>query len=491
MLPGSYRYSLTFDHLKNTCLNSCLIPFHVPSNLKNQFINVKCTNDDFVDINNAFNLFNQILPEISNSLNDNYPSPKFGPNELNGTFKDHLYGSPLFFRRLFQFSNINDPYAKSPEIKICVYNNSICARLSMKPIFTPKEKSEIVKQHFLKAIPIEAICKKYQITPLIFEKWKNNLFENSDLVFKQTPDDGMDYYQNYDLVINWLSQAFKGQTLSVLGIETAPIKRVCSFKPVEIAINTGVVDVIFEDENEKSYHLEEQRHMTESDLYRFAAQHFSVAKEWRDDVIDIILISGRPYNGKRIIKTQSGLYQPTFVDLTERNGKERLKQIREAVESGDTSSLLELAFLPMYGNNDDVDNKEFVKDIIRFETELFKKDRTKELLIAATLIMSNKILDTETFDKLWKEIKMIKAFVFAEEKGYDRGMNEGFDKGALATAKTMLIEALEETIGVVPEYIEKKIQQISSQTALKGLFRQAMRCNDIKDFDQKLALAIS
>jgi hypothetical protein len=366
----------------------------------------------------------------------------------------------------------------------------------MKSLFTPKEKSAIVKQHFLKAIPIEDICNTYQITPSTFEKWKNNLFENSDLVFKQSPDDAMSYYQNYDLVINWLSQAFKGQTLSVLGIETAPIKRVCSFKPVEIAVNTGVIDVIFE--NEKAYHLEEQRHMTESDLYRFASQHFSVANEWRDDVIDIILISGRPYTGKRKIQTHSGLYQPTFVDLTLRNGKERLKQIREDVESGDTASFLELAFLPMYGNDDDIDSKEFIKDIIRFETELLKKDSTKELLVAATMIMSNKILDTETFDKLWEEIKMIKAFVFAEEKGYDRGINEGYNKGkndgktegAITTAKIMLIEALEETIGVVPEYIEKKIQQITNQTTLKGLFRQAIRCNDINDFNQKLALAI-
>ncbi|KPA14151.1 hypothetical protein MHK_005641, partial [Candidatus Magnetomorum sp. HK-1] len=292
-----------------------------------------------------------------------------------------------------------------------------------------------------------------------------------------------------------LSQAFKGETLNVLGIDTAPIKRVCSFKPVEIAINTGVIDVVFEDENEKAYHLEEQRHMVESDLYRFATQHFSVAKEWRDDVIDIILISGRSYNGKRKIQTHSGLYQPTFVDLTERNGNERFEQIRKAVESGDTSSLLELAFLPMYGNDDDVDRKEFVKEIIRFGTELLKKDPTKELLVAATMIMSNKILDNETFDKLWEEIKMIKVLAFAEEKGYDRGINEGYDKGknegTLTTTKMMLIEALEETIGVVPEYIEKKIKQITSQTALKGLHRQAIRCNDINDFNQKLALATS
>jgi hypothetical protein len=376
----------------------------------------------------------------------------------------------------------------------------------MKSLFTPKEKAEIVKQHFLKSKPIEEICKDYQITPSTFEKWKNNLFENSDLVFKQSPDDGMDYYHNYDLVINWLSQAFKGQTLKVLGIDTAPIKRVCSFKPVEISVNTGVIDVVFEDENEKAYHLEEQRNMAESDLYRFATQHFSVAKEWRDNVIDIILISGRTYDGKRKIQTHSGLYQPTFVDLTQRNGKERFEQIRKAVETGDTSSLLELAFLPMYGN-DDIDQKEFVEEIIRFETELLKKDPTKDLLLTATLVMSNKILDNETFDKLWKEIKMIKAFVFAEEKGYDRGYdkgknegydkgkNEGYDKGIndgiLKTTKMMLIDALEETIDVVPEYIDNKIQQIKSLAVLKGLHRQAIRCNDIKDFNQKLALATS
>ena len=52
----------------------------------------------------------------------------------------------------------------------------------MKSLFTPKEKAAIVKQHFLQAVPIEDICNTYQITPSTFEKWKTNLFENSDLV---------------------------------------------------------------------------------------------------------------------------------------------------------------------------------------------------------------------------------------------------------------------------------------------------------------------
>jgi flagellar biosynthesis/type III secretory pathway protein FliH len=136
--------------------------------------------------------------------------------------------------------------------------------------------------------------------------------------------------------------------------------------------------------------------------------------------------------------------------------------------------------------------------------------------------MSNKILDKNTFKALWEKIKMIKAFEFAEEigyeKGYDKGQNDGYDKGqndgydkgkndgydkgkndgydkgknegALHTAKMMLIEILEEMVGVVPEYIDKKIQQIASQTTLKGLLRQATKCRNYKDFDHELVLAI-
>jgi len=36
--------------------------------------------------------------------------------------------------------------------------------------------------------------------------------------------------------------------------------------------------------------------------------------------------------------------------------------------------------------------------------------------------MSNKMLDNDRFDKLWKDIKTIKVFTFAEEKSYERGI---------------------------------------------------------------------
>jgi len=48
-----------------------------------------------------------------------------------------------------------------------------------------------------------------------------------------------------------------------------------------------------------------------------------------------------------------------------------------------------------------------------------------------------------------------------------------------------------EILLMVIDSIENKIQQITSQTALKGLHRQAIRCNDINVFNQKLSLATS
>jgi len=59
--------------------------------------------------------------------------------------------------------------------------------------------------------------------------------------------------------------------------------------------------------------------------------------------------------------------------------------------------------------------------------------------------MSNKILDTETFDIMWEKIKMIKAFVFAEEKGYERGVTEGRKEGILENTKKMRKDNEEKT----------------------------------------------
>jgi hypothetical protein len=101
--------------------------------------------------------------------------------------------------------------------------------------------------------------------------------------------------------------------------------------------------------NGNVFHIEEQRNMSEEDLCRFAVYHFSASRDWNYKIHDIILISGTSYKGKREIKTPHGTYCPIFVDFTQKDGFKRLKKIKAAIDKGDSSVIIELIFLPLYG----------------------------------------------------------------------------------------------------------------------------------------------
>ena len=364
----------------------------------------------------------------------------------------------------------------------------------MQKQFSPAEKAAILKEHFIQNQSITTILAKYNINQTTFDRWKKSLYAHSELVFKEIPSDGMDYTMNYDAIVTWFANIFRGKTLEIIGIKTDPIKNVCSYKPVNIIVSSGMVDIILEDISGNCYHLEEQRNMTEKDLYRFAGYHFSAASEWNDKVQDILLVSGTSYTGKRKIETPNGTYHPKIIDFTTKDGFKRLEEIKIAAEDGNTDVLLELIFVPLYGKKN---NKQLAQSVIEFELSLCKRNKLSELILAATLIMSNKILDTETLAQIWRELKMIDIFAYAHEKGREEGLERGLEKGIekghkkglIENAREMLITALEETVGIIPEYIATKINEITQKDTLKGLFKQAIKCKDIGQFEQMLTLA--
>ncbi|MCP4110065.1 MAG: transposase [Desulfobacteraceae bacterium] len=352
----------------------------------------------------------------------------------------------------------------------------------MPKAYSPEQKAEILKQYFVEKRSASDICEEYRIKPDVFRRWERSVYENTDLIFRQIPHDGMEYYQNYDLVLNWLSEAFRGRTLDVLGIKTGKIRRVCSYKPVEISVSAGIMDVIFEDVSGEAFHVEAQHNMTEDDLYRFAPQHFSAAREWKGNITDIILVSGSPYTGRKEIQTPSGTYAPIFIDLTERDGPRRLEKIREALDRGDSSVLTELVFLPLYGRER---KTRFVKKLVRFEIDLCKQDRMPVLLVAATLVMANKQIDRSTFNELWEEIRMLNIIKFAHEKGREEGIIEGI----IENDRKLVLRFLEESVGIVPEYISDEVMSISRPDILERLMKQAAICEKIEDFENMLKLA--
>jgi len=77
------------------------------------------------------------------------------------------------------------------------------------------------------------------------------------------------------------------------------------------------------------FHIEEQRSMSEADLYRCGIYHFQASRQYGQNITDLLLLSGNPYAGPNSIKTKSGLYQPIFIDLTTKNGFDRLTQAKQ------------------------------------------------------------------------------------------------------------------------------------------------------------------
>lgn len=314
---------------------------------------------------------------------------------------------------------------------------------------------------------------------------------------------GTDYSQNYDLVVRWFADVLRGETLEVIGVKSGRIEEVFGFEPADIKVMSGRLDVIVRDENGEIFHIEEERNLEKSNMYRFGAYHFLGAKQWGPNLTDIILASGEVWAGKkekegRVITTRSGRYAPVIVDFTERDGRKRLEEIREAVRAGEFDRWLELIFIPLYGKYRGRERSLFVEEVLRFESGLCKAGKISHRLLAAALIMSDKFIDRKQLEALWEDIRMLDIIEMAREKGLkegkDIGMEEGKDiglkegkdiglkEGKEESVKEMVVEALIERFELVPARMSEQIRGVQSPDVLRGLFRKAVRCGSLEEF---------
>jgi len=314
---------------------------------------------------------------------------------------------------------------------------------------------------------------------------------------------GLKYSQNYDVIVKWIAEALQGHTLDVIGIKSAPVEEVFGFEPVEIKISTGRLDIIIRDQAGALFHMEEQRNLEKSDMYRFAAYHFLGAKKWGPKLTDIILASGDVYAGEKSVITQSGEYRPLVIDFSRRDGKKRLEEIKEAVKAGTFENWLELVFLPLYGRETGTDRSEIVEQVVRFETELFHHNKIPSRLVAATLIMSNKLIDKERLKQMWEGIKMLDIIEIAREKGIEEGMEKGIEKGmekgiekgkllgiqegkiqgTLEASKEILLDVLIEKFNNIPQGFAEQIRSIRNPDVLKRFLRQIVKCSSVQEFE--------
>ena len=141
-------------------------------------------------------------------------------------------------------------------------------------------------------------------------------------------------------------------------------------------------------------------------------------------------------------------------------------------------------------------------------------EKISAVLLAAMLIISNKLIDKERLKSLWEEIKMLDIIEIAREKGLEEGktlgiqegktlgiqegktlgiqegktlgIQEGKTLGMLEAAQEMVADSLIERFGIIPVHISERIRAVRNHDVLKGLFRQVLKCQNIGEFEAVL-----
>jgi hypothetical protein len=160
-----------------------------------------------------------------------------------------------------------------------------------------------------------------------------------------------------------------GRSIDFIGVEIGQIADVFSGETVELPVRMGRIDVMIENQDGDIFHLEEQRNLTKSDLYRFAGYHFPDAEKYQKHkrkFTDIVIASGE-VTGTRKIATESGVYEPVIIDLSGRDARKALGEIKTAVRNGDTDRLMELIFVPLYGKEKGSRRSDLALEVIAYE----------------------------------------------------------------------------------------------------------------------------
>lgn len=66
------------------------------------------------------------------------------------------------------------------------------------------------------------------------------------------------------------------------------------------------------------------------------------------------------------------------------------------------------------------------------------------------------------------------------------GMRKGLQQGLLEEGREMVLEALDERFGEVPDDVSNAVTKIEDRGRLKSLHRYAIRCESLSEFKQEL-----
>jgi hypothetical protein len=284
---------------------------------------------------------------------------------------------------------------------------------------------------------------------------------------------------NYDFFFKDSFSLFKNDIADFLKVELPEIVSYLETEFAEIETNLELLDLNFSLEDGSILHLEEEAEISTSDLIRFASYDLKLYNRYRDRIRTIILcIKGYPDSEAEFNCGSLG-YNSTVIDMSKKDGKKKMKELKEKIENNENINYLDLVFLPLM--NSEQAMVERVKETIELEKKLEVEQKLKNNLVAMTFVLSDKFLSDQEISQIWRDYKMVRIFKYAEKQGKKEGIKEGKKQGERELFKKFIKGRFDDYNGKIMELVDQaeisKIEELSERIS---------KIKDLKELEEAL-----
>jgi uncharacterized hydantoinase/oxoprolinase family protein len=167
-------------------------------------------------------------------------------------------------------------------------------------------------------------------------------------------------------------------------------------------------------------------------------------------------------------------YNSTVVDMSKKDGKKKLEELKEKIENKEKINYLDLIFLPLMNSDQKIVDR--VKETIELEKKLEVERNLKNNLVAMTFVLSDKFLSDQEISEIWRDYKMVRIFKYAEEQGKKEGIKEGKKQGERELFKKFIKGNF--------EGFDDKIMELIDQAEISRIEELSERISKIKDLKE-------
>ena len=278
---------------------------------------------------------------------------------------------------------------------------------------------------------------------------------------------------NYDFVFKDSFNLFKNDIADFLEVELPGIASYLETEFAEIETNLELLDLNFMLEDGSILHLEEEAEISVSDLIRFASYDLKLYNRYRDRVRTIILCIKGYTDSTAGFNCGSLGYNSTVVDMSKKDGKKKLEELKAKIENKEKINYIDLIFLPLMNSDQKIVDR--VKETIELEKKLEVESNFKNNLVAMTFVLSDKFLSDQEISEIWRDYKMVRIFKYAEEQGEKKGERKLFKtlvKGNFEGSDDKIMELIDQAEISKLEELSERISKIRDLKELEEALKQ-------------------